>query len=137
MMYIGTSLSRCLISLANNEIQLNQVLCIITSTKAENIEQYRTILLAYIGVPAVAPDVDLERESMWKIGLELWDTGRIHQPRLVADTYGVGGTSYLTRPVPELSKSVLWLHVLPINTNATPAVVAAYEQYRILDSLTK
>jgi len=134
MMYIGTSLSRCLISLGKNEVQLNQVLCIITSTKAENIEQYRKILLTYIDW---TPDVDPERESMWEIGLDLWDTGRIHQPRLVADEFGVGGTAYLTRHIPELSKSVLWLHVLPINTNATPAVVAAYEQYRILDSLTK
>ena len=133
-MYIGTSLSRCLISLGKNEVQLNQVLCIITSTKAENIEQYRKILLTYIDW---TQDVDLERESMWKIGLELWDTGRIHQPNLVADEFGVGGTAYLTRHIPELSKSVLWLHVLPINTNATPAVVAAYEQYRMLDSLTK
>lgn len=132
MMYIGTSLSRCLISLKHGEVQLNEVLCIITSTKAENIEQYRKILLTYCGEETSATGA-----AMWQIGLALWDTGRIHQPRIVADTYGVGGTAYLTRHIPELSKSVLWLHVLPINTNATPAVVSAYEQYRLLDSLTK
>jgi hypothetical protein len=36
-----------------------------------------------------------------------------------------------------MSRTALWMEVSPIGLNQNPAVVEAYEKYKMLDNLTK
>ena len=71
--------------------------------------------------------VDLE--DVLKLAEHLWYKGKIHQPRSF-----VGALGY-QHPFQHSDK--LWWEVVPTIQNTTPAVVDAYEKYRMLDTLTR
>ena len=136
MIYIGTSLGRCLRSIAEGEVSLDDVLLIITRTDCPTYENYIGVVRAYIqrgNIYAKKPtDYDLsDKDSKWiiEIASTLWREGKIHQPR----TFGVEKRFVHD----EIDHDTLWLQVVPTIQNSTPAVVEAYEKYRVLDQLTK
>jgi len=47
MMYVGTSLGRCLRSLLMDEVSVDDVLVIITRTKARDLEQFIFVVKEY------------------------------------------------------------------------------------------
>ena len=137
MMYIGTSLGRCLRSILMDEVSEKDILLIITRTKSETLEQFIDVVKTYFedgdlynsrrpsGYDiAVKPWHEVE-----KLATDLYNSGKIHQPRNVASL----GSSFIH---PGLSKDV-WIEVSPKSRNTTPAVVQAYEHYKMLDSLTR
>jgi hypothetical protein len=67
-------------------------------------------------------------ETVLDLASRLYNSGRIHQPRLYSDS------DYL--PI-AFAFQELWLQVVPTNTNSSPAVVEAYEKYKMLDTLTR
>jgi len=137
MMYIGTSLGRCLRSILIGEVSKEEVVLIITRTKAENLAQFMFVVKTYFDDGG---NIDSTRPSDYDIAVKPWDEvedlatylytrGKIHQPRNVASL----GNSFIH---PGLSKDV-WIEVSPKSRNTTPAVVQAYEHYKMLDSLTQ
>ena len=135
MMYIGTSLGRCLRSLLLDEVSKDDVLLIITRTKSKDLEAFLVVVKEYYeyGNHTFNPlDYDLAVKpwhEVEELATQLYQSGKIHQPR----NFGVLGTQFIH---PELSDDV-WVEVSPKNRNTTPAVVQAYEHYKLLDSLTK
>ena len=137
MMYIGTSLGRCLRSILIGEVSKDDVLLIITRTKAETFEQFIGVVKTYFedGGNFSSPrpaDYDIAVKPWHEVELlatDLYNSGKIHQPRIVASL----GSQFIH---PELRKDV-WVEVSPKNRNTTPAVVQAYEHYKMLDSLTQ
>jgi len=135
-MYIGTSLGRCLRSILIGEVSRDDVVLIITRTKAENFAQFIFVVKTYYEDSNYASnhpsDYDLSVKS-WheveKLATDLYNSGKIHQPRNVASL----GSSFIH---PELRNDV-WIEISPKNRNTTPAVVQAYEHYKMLDSLTQ
>ena len=137
MMYIGTSLGRCLRSILIDEVSKEDVVLIITRTKAENLAQFMFVVKTYF---EDGGNVTSNRPSDYNIAVKPWDevedlakylytSGKIHQPRNVASL----GNSFIH---PGLSNDV-WIEVSPKSRNTTPAVVQAYEHYKMLDSLTQ
>jgi hypothetical protein len=128
-MYIGNSLGRCLNSILLGEVSSNEVLCIITRTKAEDYAHYIEVVKQYYEFGnSVAPGYELgnhDWEQVKELADELWYDGKIHQPRLYASPFRPIGTNDV------------WLEVVPTNKSTNQAVVDAYEKYRILASLTK
>ena len=136
MMYIGTSLGRCLRSLLMDEVSEADVLLIITRTKAKDLEQFLFVVKEYYEGSnyssrhpeeydlAVKPWNEVE-----ELATQLYHGGKIHQPR----NFAVLGGQFIH---PDLSNDV-WIEVSPKSRNTTPAVVQAYEHYKTLDALTK
>jgi len=112
-MYIGTSLGGCLVSLMHNEVSEDEVMFIVTRT-----------LCPY----------DLTKVKA--LATRLYYSGRIHQPRVFDDAGRKAGHSYSYNHPAKLGQG-LWMQVVPTNDNSTPAVVEAWEKYKMLDNLTK
>ena len=136
MMYIGTSLGRCLRSLLMDEVSEDDVLLLITRTQSKDYEAFLTIVKQYYedgNWSSLRPeDYDLAVkpwEEVEALASRLYKSGKIHQPR----NFALLGSQFIH---PDLSNDV-WVEVSPKNRNTTPAVVQAYEQYKLLDSLTK
>jgi len=136
MMYIGTSLGRCLRSILMGEVSEDDVLLLITRTQSKDYEAFLTIVKQYYDdgnwSSRNPTDYDIAVkpwEEVEALASRLYKGGKVHQPR---NFVGLGNQFIH----PELSDDV-WVEVSPKNRNTTPAVVQAYEQYKLLDSLTK
>jgi hypothetical protein len=135
-MYIGTSLGRCLRSILLDEVSEDDVLLIITRTMSPNLEEFIVIVKQYYdegNYSSYRPkDYDLSVKPWEEVEIlakRLYTTGKVHQPRNFASL----GSQFIH---PELSNDI-WVEVSPKNRNSTPVVVQAYDQYKMLDALTK
>ena len=136
MMYIGTSLGGCILSLMSGEVSEDHVMVIITRTDAPTYESYIGVVKAYYlqGNPGARNPGQYEYghfplEPVLDLAQRLWQNGKIHQPRTMA------GSSRYRHPF-QYGDS-LWFQVVPTLDNNTPAVVDAYEKYKMLDILTR
>ena len=136
MMYIGTSLGRCLRSILMDEVSEDDVLLLITRTQTKDYEAFLAIVKQYYedgNWSSHRPeDYDLAVkpwEEVEALASRLYKSGKVHQPR----NFVLLGSQFIHA---DLSNDV-WVEVSPKNRNTTPAVVQAYEQYKLLDSLTK
>jgi hypothetical protein len=134
MWYIGTSLGRCLKSILEGEVSEEQVLLIVTATNAPTFDNFMVVVHQYYtdGNYFVRNpnqyDVSIFSEENYKgLAQRLWEQGKIHQPRSFPDHWGNSNGI----------RGQLWLQVVPTINNTTPAVVDAYEKYKVLDLLTK
>lgn len=139
MMYIGTSFGGCLRSILLDEVSIDDVLVIITKTKAETLKKLYEVTekYYYFGNPYSAHaekyqfnDIPLSLEKIQIVVENLWVRGKIHQPRL----YGYGDTNLLQILN---NTDALWIEVSPIGLNTNPIVIEAYEKYRMWDKLTR
>ena len=141
MKYIGTSLGGCLNSLMANEVSEDEVMFIVTRTMCPTYVTFMGVVEQYYaeGTPVTRmtysyelSDYDLTKVK--ELATRLYYSGRIHQPRVFDYEGRRSGHSYnYSHP----AKYGLWMELVPTNSNITPAVVEAYEKYRMLDALTK
>lgn len=136
MMYIGTSLGRCLRSILLGEVSEDDVLLIITRTMTPDLEGFLVIVKQYYDEGNYTSrnpyeyDLSIKPwEEVEVLATLLYSSGKIHQPRNFASL----GEQFIH---PDLSNDI-WVEVSPKNRNSTPAVVEAYEKYKVLDALTK
>ena len=139
MMYIGTSLGGCLLSLMANEVSEDDVMFIVTRTFCPTFEEFIDVVKEYHAHgnpysrnPARYSLGDYPLDDLIVLASKLYYSGRIHQPRVFANEVGHGEYTHPTR-----LGNGLWMQVVPTNDNSNPAVVEAYEKYKMLDTLTK
>ena len=136
MMYIGTSLGRCLRSILIGEVSEDDVLLIITRTMTPDLEGFMVIVKQYYD----GGNYTSRHPSSYDLSIKPWTevealatllytSGKIHQPR----NFAALGEQFIH---PDLSNDI-WVEVSPKNRNSTPMVVEAYEKYKVLDALTK
>jgi len=135
MMLIGTSLGGCLKSIAAGEVNIDDVLCIITRTKCTDKQGLMQVVEDYHSsgnhFATISTNYDLgqyDLDKIKEIAHWLWEAGKIHQPRMYNN---VGGFVH-----PELVRDQLWLEIAPRATDNT-AVVNAYNHYKMLLELTR
>jgi len=140
MMYIGTSLGGCLKSLMDGEVSIDEVMFIVTRTMCPDYEKYIQVVKQYYAegnLYARNPSrYDLSESSLddvIEMASRLYYLGKIHQPRVFVEEGGFG----VAYQHPTEYGNGLWMQVVPTNTNTTPAVVEAYEKYKMLDALTR
>jgi len=134
-MKIGLSLSRCVRDIFDGKVDISDVLLIIARTDFDpnNDKQWKSIWEGYgggqtMGSPWSMPewaDYPAEDEEKFReIALELYNTGRIHQPRQF-------GGSPQRFPY-------FWLEVLLPNDEIkkNPAIKKAWEQFQIISGLS-
>ena len=143
MMYIGTSLGGCLNSLMANEVSEDQVMFIVTRTLCPNHETFMQVVQQYYedGTPLTRTThsnalSDYDLTEVKALATRLYFSGRIHQPRVFDNEGRKDGHHYQYNHPARLGHG-LWMQVVPTNDNSTPAVVDAWEKYKILDNLTK
>jgi hypothetical protein len=136
MMYVGTSLGKCLRSILMGEVSEQDVLLIITRTRSIDIEKFLWVVKQYYeegnytAQDAQAYDIAVKPwNEIEELATQLYESGKIHQPR----NFSRLGSQFIH---PGLSRDT-WIEVSPKSRNTTPAVVQAYEQYKLLDSLTQ
>lgn len=137
MMLIGTSFGGCLKSILSGEVSEDDVLLIIARTQVNDLEGVMALAERYYregnGYATVSSNYDFDEsidlDSVKALAARLYLGGKIHQPRLYEH-----GPGFIH---PEMSRAALWMEVSPIGLNTNPAVIDAYEKYRILDSLTR
>ena len=142
-MYIGTSLGRCLNSLMANEVSEDEVMFIVTRTLCPNYETFIQVVEQYYedGTPITRTTHsyalrEYELTKVKELATRLYYSGRIHQPLLIY-SYSEKNNHYYPYNHPAKLGHGLWMQVVPTNDNSTPAVVDAYEKYKMLDNLTK
>ena len=143
MMYIGTSLGGCLVSIMHNEVSEDDVMFIVTRTLCPDYDTFMQVVEQYYaeGNPyqrrsnlSTLGEYDLT--DVKALATRLYFSGRIHQPRVFDDEGHRAGHSYPYNHPAKLGQG-LWMQVVPTNDNSTPAVVEAWEKYKMLDNLTK
>jgi hypothetical protein len=138
MKYIGLSLGGCLQSIMAGEVPEDDVMFIVTRTNAPTFDQYIKVVEAYHGhgnpTARYFQNYELSDhplDNVTDLAIRLWNSGKIHQPRaIIGDGYG----SY-RHPV-EYGDGI-WMQVVPIKQNTNPAVIEAWEKYKVLDALTR
>jgi hypothetical protein len=143
-MYIGTSLGGCLLSLMADEVSEDDVMFIVTRTFCPTFEEFIDVVKEYHSHgnpharnPARYSLGDYPLDDLIVLASKLYYSGRIHQPRVFDDEGQKSGHSYYEYKHPARLGNGLWMQVVPTNDNSTPAVVEAYEKYKMLDLLTK
>ena len=142
-MYIGTSLGQCLTSLMANEVSEDEVMFIVTRTLCPTYETFIQVVEQYYaeGTPVSRSTSsyalsEYDFSTVKDLATRLYYSGRIHQPRVFDHEGRRAGHSYPYNHPARLGHGV-WMQVVPTNDNTTPAVVDAYEKYKVLDALTK
>ena len=143
MKYIGTSLGGCLNSLMANEVSEDDVMFIVTRTMCPTYETFMQVVEQYYaeGTPITRSTYsyslsEYDLTNVKELAARLYFSGRIHQPRVFSEQGRRDGHSYPYNHPAKLGNG-LWMQVVPTNDNNTPAVVEAYEKYKMLDTLTK
>lgn len=122
-MKIGLSLSRCVRDIVEKRIDIEDVLVLITRTDFDPTvdQQWQDI---WEGYNTISPEwVGLDEDDVKGVILDLWDSGRIHQPRKF------GG---YPRRRPEY-----WLEaVLPgEELDRNPAAREAWDRFQVISGL--
>ncbi len=135
-MLIGTSFGGCLKSILKGEVSEDDILVIISRTQVNSLENALRIAEKYYNegnsYATVSGNYDFtgtDLEELKTLVARLYLGGKIHQPRLFEH-----GSGFIH---PDMSRTALWMEVSPIGLNQNPAVVEAYEKYKMLDNLTK
>ena len=139
-MKIGLSFSRCLRDIVDGVVDIEDVLIVIARTDFDprDDRQWQSIWQGYAGGsdanlmrgyfsgsnPEWAGTTDEDEDRYRSVAIELWETGKLHQPRKF-------GAHPARRPE-------IWLEtVLPSSELATnPAAKAAWDNFQIIAGLT-
>lgn len=134
-MKVGLSYSRCVRDIVDGRVDIADVLVLITRTDFDprDDEQWQGIWQGYgggqtFGNPFSSPewmDYPAEDEDRFRsVSIELWETGKLHQPR----KFGAHPSR----------RREIWLEtVLPDSElESRPAVKAAWDQFQTVAGLT-
>jgi hypothetical protein len=123
-MKIGLSLSRCVRDIVQGRVDINDVLILITRTDFDPTvqEQWDSI---WDGYTSMNPEwYGLDHDAVYAVVMNLWDSGRMHQPL----KFGFNPPR----------RREFWLEtVLPDSELASrPAVKEAWDNFQMLAGLT-
>jgi hypothetical protein len=126
-MKIGLSYSRCVRDIVDGVIDINDILIIITRTDFDphNDEQWKGIWDGYHwNNPEWSSYSDEDEDRFRSVSIELWETGKLHQPRKF-------GAFPARRPE-------IWLEaVLPSSElEINPAAKKAWDSFQVIAGLT-
>ena len=126
-MKIGLSFSRCVRDIVDGVVDIDDVLIVISRTDFDplNDEQWQGIWEGYHwNNPEWADYPDEDEDRFRSVAIELWESGKFHQPR-----------KFGAHP---RRRSEIWLEaVLPSEElNQNPAAKAAWDKFQTVAGLT-
>ena len=125
-MKIGFSFGRCLGSIVRGEVALEDVMVIIARTNMPQEEHVRGVVAEYMNRRGYLQGLD--QTECERVGLELFNSGRILEPR--ANNIGAGTS---------VPRDYIWMDLFPTAPCGTEneSVTAAWEQYRMLITMVE
>jgi len=125
-MKIGFSFGRCLGSIVRGEVATEDVLVIIARTCMATEEHVQAVIAEYLGRDGYL--LGLDPADCERVGLELFNTGRILEPR--SNNIGTGM---------KVPRDYLWMDLFPTAASGADSVAVrqAWEDYRLLLTLTE
>ena len=121
-MKIGFSFGRCLKDLVNGTVKLEDVMCIIARTHMITEEHVKNVIKEY----TYRRDYlyGLDSAECERIGLELWKSGKILEPR----ANGISASS--------VPRDYIWMDLYPTEADITnDGVKEAWDAYRLMIAL--
>jgi len=116
-MKIGFSFGRCVKDIVNNVVNIDDVVVIITRTNMPNLESFDKVIEEYL---FWGPWEGMDSVQCREVAKQLWDSGKLHQPRRF-------GQSYASRPT-----GLHWMDLFPSVVDQNPAVTDAWNNYRMM-----
>jgi hypothetical protein len=125
-MKIGFSFGRCLGSIVRGEVALEDVLVIIARTRMPSEDDVKWVVDEYMHRPGYLQGLD--QTECERVGLELFNTGRILEPR--ANNVGAGMS---------VPRDYIWMDLFPTAPHGvqSDSVKLAWDHYRLLITLTE
>ena len=125
-MKIGFSFGRCLGSIVRGEVAVEDVLVIIARTRMETEAHVHGVIAEYMHRRGYL--LGLDQAECERVGLELFNSGRILEPR--ANNVGAGMS---------VPRDYIWMDLFPTAPHGvqSDSVKLAWEQYRLLITLTE
>ena len=123
-MKLGFSFGRCLKDLVNGTVKLKDVMCIISRTHMITEDHVKNVIKEY----TYRRDYlyGLDPTECERIGLELWKSGKILEPR----ANGISASS--------VPRDYIWMDLYPTEADVTSdGVKEAWETYRLMIALTE
>lgn len=116
-MKIGFSFGRCIRDIVKGDVDIDDVVVIIAKTLMHTEEDMQSVVRAYLYRWDYLAGLDVERCQA--IASELWNSGKLHQPRL----HGI--------PSDMTPEEFVWLDLVPTVNNQSPWVKEAWENYQV------
>jgi len=123
-MKIGFSFGRCVGSIVRGEVKIQDVACIMARAMMTTEDHVRDVIRDYCSHGYL---IGLDVQTCMDVGLELYASGKLHQPRTV-------GAKVPPRAVPE---EYTWMDLYPTATVHSDSVRDAWDTYRMLLNLTE
>lgn len=123
-MKIGFSFGRCVRDIVNGDVSLDDVLCIIARTYMPKEHDVLHVIEHYLHERTYL--LGLDKEECERVGLELFRSGRILEPR-------ANGIAVMQVP-----REFVWMDLYPtVAATKNDGVRAAWESYRMLIGLAE
>ena len=123
-MKIGFSFGRCLKDLVTGTVKLEDVMCIIARTHMITEEHVKNVITEYTHRRDYL--MGLDPAECERIGLELWKSGKVLEPR----ANGISASS--------VPRDYIWMDLYPTEADvASDGVKEAWEAYRLMIALTE
>ena len=123
-MKLGFSFGRCLKDLVNGTVKLEDVMCIIARTHMITEEHVKNVITEYTYRRDYL--MGLDPAECERIGLELWKSGKILEPR----ANGISASS--------VPRDYIWMDLYPTEADITnDGVKEAWDAYRLMITLTE
>ena len=117
-MKIGFSLGRCIRDIVNQEVSIDDVAFLITATYIKDKQQLYNVIASYLLEPTYLWGLD--ETQCQQVGLDLWNSNRIIQPR-------AQGMHRHAQP-----ENALWVDIFPTTPTQNENVKKAWEAYRFM-----
>lgn len=125
MKKVGFSASRCVRDIVEGKVNIYDVVSITTGTKADNLEHWIEIMEVYMQIEEWDHRslAGLDHATVIKTAVDLWESGKIHQPRCVG--------AYRT------SSPYVWMDLVHTSEDreANPALKNAWSRAQMVETL--
>lgn len=122
-MKVGFSFGRCIRDIVNGDVSYDDVAFIISGTALRDADAIEHCIYAYLSEPSYL--LGLDRDKCVKIGLQLYEEGKVFQPRL---------QNIQAFRIPEQS---VWADLFPTSVANSESAKKAWEQYRFMIHMTE
>ena len=123
-MKIGFSFGRCLRDIVKGTVKLEDVMCVIARTHMMTEDHVKYIIAEYINRRDYL--YGLDPAECERIGLELWKSGKVLEPR----ANGISASS--------VPRDYIWMDLYPTEADITnDGVKEAWDAYRLMIVLTE
>jgi hypothetical protein len=117
-MKVGFSFGRCIRDIVKGDVKLEDVIVIVARTRMPELKDVEWVVDEYMYRDDYL--YGLDREQCQNVAKDLFNTGRIHQPRMFGARPVIPGEDHI------------WMDLMPTRASDNETVQSAWEQYQLV-----